>query len=261
MAFDIEEEAFRYARGFPFPQTEAQLRQFADDWLHKEEQVEVGMRFFDRDVRIDVRDRNVLELGCGAGAMSFAFEKRGGKVTGVDIDQRVLDVASRWAAARGSRCRFLRCESKLPFPDGEFDLVYSSSTFEHVAEPELVLRELARVIRPDGLVNLNFPNRLWPAETHTNLRFLPWMPRSIAQRYLGWRLPGWNLDTLWFYSYPDFLRVLRRSQAPLRVVCPAPEPGAGLKYQIKQGLYRVGIPYSALTPGLTLLLVRTGGSV
>jgi ubiquinone/menaquinone biosynthesis C-methylase UbiE len=255
--FDIESEARLYASKLPYPQTATQIEQFVSDWKTKEEQVEVALKYFDRDVGVDLSGKDVLELGCGAGAMSFALERRGGVVTGIDIDPRALDVARRWGQHRKSNCTFLQCSSEIPLPSAAFDVVYSSSTFEHIAEPEVMLRELARVLRPDGIINLNFPNRLWPIEAHTGLSILPWLPRSLAQRYLSARLPGWNLDSLWFYGIMGFVHTLRRSRASLRLYC-APIPSDGtLKSRIKHTMHALGVPYSSITPGLSLVLKHT----
>ena len=64
--------------------------------------IELGIRYFERDVNIEVRGCELLEYGCGAGAMCFGFEEKGARVTGVDVNPRVLGVARRWAAHRKS---------------------------------------------------------------------------------------------------------------------------------------------------------------
>lgn len=251
--FDLEREAWHYVRNLPYPQTATQMKAYVSDWLTKDRQVEVGLSFFDRDVGIDVAGKRLLEFGCGAGAMCFAFADRGARVLGVDVDAQVIDIARRWGASRGSVCEFVHIDHTLPFPDGSFDVIYSSSTFEHVAWPEQALRELDRVLAPDGVVYLAFPNRLWPTEGHTDLLGLPWLPRRLAGAYLALRIPGWTLNSLWFYGLPGFRRVLRRSGARLRLVCPR-VPEKGLRGWVKRAMHRAGVPYSAVTPSLALVL-------
>jgi ubiquinone/menaquinone biosynthesis C-methylase UbiE len=256
--FDIEREAWDYVRARPHRQTLEQMRAYVNDLVTKDAQAQAGLRYFYRDVPGSIKGKTLLEFGCGTGGLALAFQEESANVVGVDIDRQALGFAHRWGIHRGSACRFVAVGETLPFRDETFDLVFSSSTFEHVAHPEGALRELARVLRPQGTVYLCFPNRLYPQEAHTNIMFLPWLPRRLAEAYLSARLPGWSLEVLplWFYSYPAFLKVLRRSGANLRVVCP-PVEGSNWKAVAKRVLHAARIPYSALTPGLALRLERS----
>lgn len=253
--FDLHREAWAYVRGLSHPQTHEQMKAYVNDLTTKDEQVEVALKYFHRDVPGSVAGKQLLEFGCGTGALAQAFEREGATVVGVDIDRQALGFAHRWAIHRGSACRFVAVGETLPFPDESFDLIFSSSTFEHVKSPEVALRELARILRPQGSCYLCFPNRLYPGEAHTNLMFLPWLPRGLAEAYLGMRLPGWSLDKirLWFYGYPGFLKVLKRSGTDLRIVCPKVD-GRGWKAVVKRMMHAAGLHYSAVTPGLALRL-------
>ena len=254
--FDLEAEAWAYVRAFPFHQTQEQMQNFVNDWLHKDEQVEFGLSYFDRDVGLDLNGKTALEFGCGTGAMAFALERRGAEVCGVDIDEKVIDIAQRWGASRGAKSRFFRIDEHLPFSDASFDVIFSTSTFEHIDNPEEALRELARVLKPNGVLYLCFPNRLWPIEPHTGLWFLSWLPMPLARQYLVRYRPGWEKSTIRFYSYPEFLWVLKRSRAPLRVVCPPIKEPRGVKTMIKQAMHNVGVPYSAIGRGMVLWMTR-----
>lgn len=98
-------------------------------------------------------DANVLDLGAGAGivaAMNFRGEAH--KICGIDLDPRVtvnpfLD--------EGRVCD----ANSIPYPDGSFDLIFSDNVFEHLDEPELVLKEAARVLKPGGHLLFKTPNR------------------------------------------------------------------------------------------------------
>ena len=80
--------------------------------------------------------------------------------------RRILDAACGMAygsailAAAGPGTRFEVADlRRLPFGDGEFDLIVSFETIEHVPDPETVLDELARVLKPGGLLLVSTPNR------------------------------------------------------------------------------------------------------
>lgn len=91
----------------------------------------------------------VLDFGCGDGRSIDLFRRvlPQSEWTGVDIAASP-EVASR----RRQDGRFVTYDGyELPFPDRSFPLVYSHQVLEHVRKPELALREIARVLEPDGL--------------------------------------------------------------------------------------------------------------
>lgn len=91
----------------------------------------------------------VLDFGCGDGRSIDLFRRVLPQAdwTGVDIEASP-EVASR----RRQDGRFVTYDGyELPFPDRSFPLVYSHQVLEHVRKPELALREIARVLEPNGL--------------------------------------------------------------------------------------------------------------
>lgn len=91
----------------------------------------------------------VLDFGCGDGRSIDLFRRVLPQTdwTGVDIEASP-EVASR----RRQDGRFVTYDGyELPFPDRSFPLVYSHQVLEHVRKPELALREIARVLEPEGL--------------------------------------------------------------------------------------------------------------
>ena len=98
-----------------------------------------------------------LDAGCGDGrylaALAAELPER---VAGVDISERILETARRQAPP-GAELRQANLEA-LPFPDGAFDLVLSTQVIEHVLDPPLATTELARVIRPGGVLVISTDN-------------------------------------------------------------------------------------------------------
>jgi ubiquinone/menaquinone biosynthesis C-methylase UbiE len=91
-----------------------------------------------------------LDSGCGAGALAFALSPHVREVVGVDIVPELLEQA-RQRAGRFPNVTFVEGDAtKLPFELGSFDLVGTLRTLHHVARPELVVSELARVVAPGG---------------------------------------------------------------------------------------------------------------
>lgn len=86
--------------------------------------------------------RNALEVGGAEGAISQRLHLRFGTCVEVDLPGRGLPVGSR---NRGGPAYLYADALALPFGDAAFDLVVCGDVLQHLAEPELALRELARV--------------------------------------------------------------------------------------------------------------------
>lgn len=100
----------------------------------------------------------VLEIGCGTGAMVRRLVRRGdfsGTALGVDQSPRFIEAARRFAQEEnaGQRIEFRVGDAHhLEFPPATFDAAIAHTVISHVTEPATVLRELARVVRPGGTV-------------------------------------------------------------------------------------------------------------
>lgn len=106
------------------------------------------------------RDGRALDLGCGDGLFMAELDRienlsaRGWELHGVDYSPAVL------ADARRRPYTFERCnlEEGVPYPDDTFDIVTASQVIEHVYDPDHLLREARRILRPGGHVVLTTPN-------------------------------------------------------------------------------------------------------
>jgi ubiquinone/menaquinone biosynthesis C-methylase UbiE len=100
-----------------------------------------------------VPGQKVLDAGCGR-YLRFCKDLSGiAEVVGIDLET-TLETDNRRPpfGVRGD-------VSRLPFPDGHFDMVISRSVIEHLEDPGLVFREFSRVLRPGGKVVVITPNK------------------------------------------------------------------------------------------------------
>jgi SAM-dependent methyltransferase len=96
----------------------------------------------------------VLEVGCGPGHLSIRLARQHGlEVTGLDLDPAMIARANAFRPGDGDRRRpsFLVGDvAALAFPDRSFDLVVSTLSMHHWADPTAGLTEIGRVLRPGG---------------------------------------------------------------------------------------------------------------
>jgi SAM-dependent methyltransferase len=100
--------------------------------------------------------RKVLDVGCSFGYVMEAANRLGLDGAGTDISSYAVDVCRQ----RGYRAEVGTLE-KLPFGDGEFDLVVMKHVLEHTPDPKGALAEVRRVMAPGGLVMVMVPSLLY----------------------------------------------------------------------------------------------------
>jgi len=128
---------------------------------------------------------SLLDAGCGDGRYLAVLPGLGpvpARVVGTDIADSILRTARAAAEAAGVEAELVRGNlESLSFPDDSFDVVLCVQVIEHLLDPTRGLRELARVLRPAGLLILSTDHDRNLVSRTLNL------PRRAAVGVLGWR--------------------------------------------------------------------------
>ena len=160
----------------------------ADQWFwdHYEWAVGEVVSFLAED-GIDLAGREVADVGCGDGIIDLGLVARAapGRLVGFDVNPVREDLLVERAAAAGvadavpRSLEFTVCDAaKLPAPDDSFDAVVTWSAFEHIGDPGVVLSEIRRILRPDGVMFL----QLWPFyDSQHGAHLDEWYPEGFVQ--------------------------------------------------------------------------------
>jgi SAM-dependent methyltransferase len=139
----------------------------------------------------------ILEMGCGPAldSLNLAQDPRY-HLSGVDISRQALAQGRAAVQALGRPLELVRADvRRMPFADGEFDLVFSQGLLEHFPDPEPFWREMRRVLKPGGCAVVDVPQT--------------WNPYTVAKAWH--QLKGdwpWGWETQ--YTAPDLRRAGRR---------------------------------------------------
>jgi 2-polyprenyl-3-methyl-5-hydroxy-6-metoxy-1,4-benzoquinol methylase len=104
--------------------------------------------------------RRVLEIGCGMGLHTQWLASAGAKLTSVDLTDRAVTATRRRLELRGLSADLRQMDAEhLEFPDASFDFVWSWGVIHHSASTSSIVREISRVLAPDGECRIMVYNR------------------------------------------------------------------------------------------------------
>ena len=155
------------------------------------------------------RDLRVLDVGCGAGNMMHHLA-RYGTVKGVEIDPRPLKLAQQ----RGYDVKLADIGARIPFEDGQFDLVSALDVIEHTPDDLAVLRECRRVLAPGGHLLVTVPAFmfLWSQNDVLNAHQRRYTAGELKRKIeaAGFRLERVTYNNFFVFPLAALLIVLRR---------------------------------------------------
>jgi SAM-dependent methyltransferase len=137
---------------------------------------------------VDLEGAKILDVGCGIGTYVRRFRRFSDDVHGVEVEaERVAEASAELPNV------VVGVGEALPYPDDQFDLVFSNEVIEHVDDDRATAAEMVRVTKPGGVIVAFAPNRLYPFETHGayfggryvfgNIPLINWLPDPLRARF------------------------------------------------------------------------------
>lgn len=159
--------------------------------------------------------KKILVVGAGTGVEMIQFHRLGCKVTGIEPDQKAVEIL-RLKADREkiSQDKIVKAVAeKLPFGNNSFDFIYCFTVLEHVLDVEKSIKEMIRVTKKNGYIFIACPDYRYPWEEHYKM-FLPlFLPRIINKLFLAikGRKTGF-FNSLQKISAPNLKKIFRQNQ-------------------------------------------------
>ena len=195
---------------------------------------------------INFADSHVLDLGSGLGGMSEELVIRGtAQVTAIEPGKAWANTTRRRVERHNGRFQLFEATGEsIPLSADSVDLVISLQVLEHVNDPDKVLAEVWRVLRPGGYFYLACENYLAFREAHYHVFWLPLLPKAIGRLYLkalGRPVKFLN-ESITYITYPGVLNSCRQLGF-IRIhdeeMLSHLKTKAGIKWRLLRGLYNV----------------------
>lgn len=141
-------------------------------------------------------DSPILDLGCGTDDFGKALKHIGYQAEGIDVDRVDFE------------------KDSLPYPDNFFQVVHFNAVLEHIKNPDQVMSEIKRILKPEGILIINTPNwqqdfkNFYNDPTHVK----PHTPQSLEMliKMYGFKLvflePALIGQPMFYWKLPNFIK-------------------------------------------------------
>lgn len=153
----------------------------------------------------------LLDFGCGIGLTLSSLASFFSHSVGCDVGELEIMATKELIDLLGLNSSAVLYNGKrLPFKDNSFDIVTSVEVIEHVSKPNTMLKEIRRVLKPDGILHITTANRWWIIEPHYKLPFLSYLPKNLANIYIKLSKRGVSYDDINLPSYKEFYNIVNK---------------------------------------------------
>ena len=166
-----------------------------------------------KNYTLSVPKSRAIEYGPGSGIYLPSLAEVFDKVVGADVEPAYLTGIEQLAIRNVAINLVVDDIQASKFEDGTFDLVLCSEVLEHVLNPEIALKTIARILRPGGIAIITTPQKYSLMELSCKVAFLPGIIQLVRRIY---REPILETGHISLRSYSDFTAAI--SACGLKIV-------------------------------------------
>lgn len=134
-----------------------------------------------------LKGKEILEVGCGYGALSFVLADYGANVTAVEVDKNKVRYAKENLKHQKNIKIGIVQNEILPFKDNSFDGIFLFDVIEHIDKPEITIEECYRVLKKSGILYVEF-TPYYSITGHHLYDFAKWpihiLPKTFIKNYI-----------------------------------------------------------------------------
>ena len=168
-----------------------------------------------RSLNIQIQNKKALDFGCGVGRLTQAIAIYFEKVCGIDIAPSMIKLAKEYN--RNDKCNFyLNVTDDLKiFPKNNFDFIYSNITLQHIkpSYTKKYLKEFVRVLKPNGLLIFQLPNKSNNIKTFVKNTLKNTIPVSIMRLYHKLRYENQPIMEMHCIKKKNVVKLLKHNNA------------------------------------------------
>ena len=146
-----------------------------------------------------LKDQRILDIGCGGGILSEGLAKKGGVVTGLDVEPDAIGAAQAHAKEMHLKINYVS-QSIETYVAQPYPIITCMEMLEHVPDPQCILNEAARLLAPQGYLFLS--------TIHRNL--LAYCKVIVGAEYILNLLPRQTHDYQKFIKPSELASMLRK---------------------------------------------------
>lgn len=111
--------------------------------------------------KVGLQGKNIIDIGCGGGILSESMAAQGAKVTGIDMNESVIQVAKLHQLESRSNVEYLTISAETIAEErpAQYDIVTCLELLEHVPDPGSIIEACAKLVKPGGHVFFSTLNR------------------------------------------------------------------------------------------------------
>ena len=208
----------------------------------------------------DLSTLSCVDIGCGSGGISFHLSPAFKSVCGVDPEPW-----ERWqgfTAERPNLSFVAESIDTLSLADDSVDVVICNQVYEHVPNPQTLIAQIYRILKPGGICYFAGPNLLYPIEPHVFWPFIHWIPRpwalAILRRFAPekeqtldafsttyWKLRRWLGEFIILDAVPPLIKHRAKSKS-----------ASGIWHLFRPIPLSVLKLFAFLTPGFVFVLTK-----